>query len=219
MIPQSSQQHGLNSKASYRSIEARGPMLDRVYSMRYKSYSNEEYIDKNDSMKFMDQYDAMPNCKSFLTYQGDNAIGSIRSCIYDPQENLPIPVMEVFDDELREATGYNDIMIEANKFVVDPTFQKSGGVRARFNVYKNIVDTIIDNNAKYLVACIRTEHIKFYKMLHFNPASEIKSYPHLKFKTLLVICDDIPACCDKVYSQTTRRKEVDYGALSSSRNY
>ncbi len=201
-----------SSPTGYHNVVARGPMLDRVYSMRYRSYSEEGYIDRCPSRKFMDEYDATPNCTSFLTYYGKKTIGSIRSCLYTPWDKLQIPVMDVFEEELAQTVGYNNVMIEANKFVVDPSFQNQGGVRARFSIYKNIADEIVENRAKYLVAGIRTEHIKFYKMLKFQPASDIKSYPHLKFKTLLVVCEDVDAFCDRIYSKTVR-KEAANGAL------
>ncbi len=203
------------SSADYNNVVAKGPMLDRVYSMRYRSYSEEEYIDRCPTQKFMDEYDSMPNCTSFLTYYGKKAIGSIRSCLYTPWDKLSIPVMDVFEEELGQTIGYNQVMIEANKFVVDPSFQNQGGVKARFSIYKNIADEIVENRAKYLVAGIRTEHIKFYKMLKFKPASDIKSYPHLKFKTLLVICEDVDGFCDRIYSKTVR-KEAANGALLSN---
>ena len=42
------------------SISRRDKMLfDRVYSMRYRSYSSKGYIDKNSSGKFLDEYDPM----------------------------------------------------------------------------------------------------------------------------------------------------------------
>ncbi|MFL0802236.1 MAG: hypothetical protein K6L81_00840 [Agarilytica sp.] len=191
--------------------------------MRYRSYSEEEYIDKCSSEKFMDEYDPMPNCTSYLTYCGKKTIGSIRSCVFDPIEKLSIPVMDVFDEEIRTNVGYEHTMIEANKFVVDPSFQKQGGVRARFSIYKNIADEIVDRNAKYLVAAIRTEHIKFYKMLNFEQASDIKSYPHLNFQTLFVVCENVDGFCDKIYSKTVRKDlkrkaqlEINNGALLSN---
>ena len=52
----------------YYSIVAKGPMLDRVYSMRYRSYSAENYIEENSSLKFIDEYDAKSNSTCFLLY-------------------------------------------------------------------------------------------------------------------------------------------------------
>ena len=183
----------------YYSVMAREPMLlDEVYSMRYRSYIAEDYIDKNSSRRFMDKYDLMPNCNSYLTYFEKKAIGSIRACIYKPEAQMSIPVIEVFEEELKNSVGYDNVMIEANKFVIDPSFQKRGGVKKFFSIYRNIANSILDNKAKYLVACVRPVHIKFYEMLYFEPASEIKVYPYLKFKTVLILCKNVSAFCEKI---------------------
>lgn len=202
-------------KPEYHSVRAIGPMLDRVYSMRYRSYSGGEYIDRCSSEKFMDEYDSTPNCTSYLTYSGKKTIGSIRSCVYNPDEKLKIPVMDVFERELSESVGFDNVVIEANKFVVDPEFQAKGGVRARFNIYKNIADEIVEKNAKFLVAGIREEHVRFYKMLKFEPASDLKSYPHLNFKTLLVVCTDVSGFCEKIYSKTVTKETRNDALLSN----
>ena len=185
----------------YYSTVARGSMLDTVYSMRYASYSAENYIEKNSSRKFMDEYDSMPNCTSYLTYFGKKAIGSIRSCIYKPEEQLSIPVINVFEEELKNSVSFDNVIIEANKFVIDLSFQKHGGVKARLSIFRNIANSLLENKAKYLVAGVRSAHIKFHKSLYFEPASEIKVYPHLKFKTVLVICKNVSAFCEKIYSK------------------
>lgn len=204
----------------YHSVEAKGPMLDRVYSMRYRSYSADEYIDKCSSRKFMDEYDPLPNCTSYLTYFNNRAIGSIRSCLFDPNSEINrVPVMDVFEKELGDIVGYDKRFIETNKFVVDPSFQRKGGVKARFSIYKNIIDTMLENKAEYLVAGIRPEHIKFYKMLNFIPVSDIRSYPHLKFKTLLVVCEDVLGLADKIYGKLGRaplREKTNGSLLSNS---
>ncbi|VUD56541.1 hypothetical protein TDB9533_02197 [Thalassocella blandensis] len=207
----------LNSNPYY-SLEAKGPLIDRVYSMRYRSYSADDYISKCETKKFMDEYDPMPNCTSYLTYFEKKAIGSIRSCIFDPKcEINRVPVMDVFESELGDIVGYDKTFIEANKFVIDPSFQRKGGVKARFSIYKNIADSILENNAKYLVAGIRPEHIKFYRMLNFKPMSDVKSYPHLKFLTLLVVCEDVMGFVDRIYSKTNKPevREIVNGSLLS----
>jgi hypothetical protein len=201
-------QENFSSKSDYYSIVAKGPMLDRVYSMRYRSYSAENYIEENSSHKFIDEYDAKANSTCFLTYCDNKVIGSIRSCVYDPKVGLNVPVMDVFSPELNDNIGYSSIFIEANKFVIDPSFQSKGGVRARFTVYKNIAEAIFEHDAKYLVAGIRSEHIKFYKGLHFEVASGLKEYPHLNFKTVLMICGDVNAFRNKIFSKIQQDEVV-----------
>ena len=78
---------------NYYSVVAKGPMLDRVYTMRYKSYSAEGYIEENSSLKFIDEYDGKPNSVCFLAYYQNNIVGSIIACVYEPQNGAEIPIM------------------------------------------------------------------------------------------------------------------------------
>ncbi len=67
---------------------------------------------------------------------------------------------------------------------------------AKFNVYNNIACAANETTAKYIIAAVRSAHIKFYKRLFFSPISEEKSYPHLKFKTILLVCDNVKGFAD-----------------------
>ncbi len=187
---------------SYRSIKAYGPLLDHVFSLRYESYSAEDYIEKNVSRRFMDEFDGTPNCDSFLVYFKKKLIGSIRSCIYSPDKEHRIPVMDVFERELKEDVGMDKTMIEANKFVVHPDFQRQGGVKARFTIYRNIIESAIREKANCIVVAVRPAHVKFYRMFYMEPVSDAKSYPHLNFQTVLMACHDIEAARDFIWSKT-----------------
>ena len=131
--------------------------------------------------------------RSFLTYFGSELVGSIRACLYDPVQDIEIPAMEIFDRELREHVGYDSPFVEANKFVVSPEFQRRGGANARLNIYKNIYLTAIEQGADRMVIAVRAGHVRFYKMLGFRAISDIKRYPHLNFKTVLLACYDLEA--------------------------
>lgn len=193
--------------SEYSSIAARGPMLDRVYSLRYKSYSNGGYIDACTSHKFMDEFDAQANCTSYLMYHGRQLMGSIRACVYRPGEDLSIPVMDVFPNEIAQFVNLSAPVVEANKFVIDPTLQARGGASARFHLFRNIIEAALDENAKTILAAVRTEHIKFYGTLAFNQISGAKVYPHLSFETVLLQCTDIEAFRKRVWRKTEPRPE------------
>lgn len=192
----------LTEAPTYQSIKAHGPLLDYVFSLRYESYSAEDYIEKNSTRRFMDEFDAAPNCNSFLVYFKKKLIGSIRSCTYHPEKQDRIPVMDVFERELRENVGLDKIMVEANKFVVHPDFQRQGGVTARFSIYRNVIESAIREKAHCLVVAVRPAHVKFYRMFHMQPVSDAKSYPHLNFQTVLMACHDIEATRDFIWSKT-----------------
>lgn len=182
-----------NQHNDYYSVIAKGPMLDRVYSMRYRSYSAEGYIAENSSQKFIDEYDNQPNSVCFLAYQKSKAIGSMRACVYDPSGQALIPVMEVFESEIRDHVGYDNILVEMNKFVIDPSFQRKGGMHARLTLMGSVLNESVSRNAKAVLVAVRPEHTRFYQLFGAKVISGIKSYPHLSFKTVLMVCSDLSA--------------------------
>lgn len=180
-----------NAVSSYHSIRATGALLEDVYRLRYDAYSAQGHIDKNDSGRFMDKYDSMTNCTSFLTYNGEKPIGSIRISAYHPNSNHIIPVMENFSEELASHIGMNHSFVEINRFVVHPDFQRKGGARARFSIYKNALEQVVQLQPTCVVAAVREEHMRFYKMLNFEPISEVKPYSGVKFKAVLMAGSDV----------------------------
>ncbi len=186
----------------YHSIAADGDLLGQVYAMRYQSYYAQGYIAKNSTESFIDEYDEFPNSTSFLIYSGSKALGSIRTSVFDPQVRLSVPTMEVFYTEIGAHLGFNSPFVEANKFVVNPGFQQRGGVRARFHIFRNIVEKAIESGSESIITAVRPEHVKFYDLLYFYPISKIKNYPHLSFKTILLVCEDIELLKKKIWKKT-----------------
>ncbi len=177
--------------------------------MRYNAYRERNFIEDCPSKQFMDEYDTMPNCTSYLTYHMSKPIGSIRSCVYNPNTKIPIPAMDVFAKEIDSTIGYNDIFIESNKFVIEPRYQVKNSPRLLFNIFKNIVVSAQENNAKYLIAAVRERHIKFYNNLFFGAVSETKPYPHLNFQTVLMVCYDVKLFTQRVLDITESKYKSD----------
>lgn len=178
-------------QSDYHSVVAKGPMLDKVYSMRYRSYSAEGYIAENSSLKFIDEYDDKPNSTCFLLYHQDKAVGSMRTCVFDPSERLAVPAMDVFDAEIRNSIGYDSTFTEVNKFVIDPSFQRKGGSEARLLLVGTVIDEAIRRGSSSLLIAVRPAHVRFYRILGSKPISEVKPYPHLSFETVLMACTDL----------------------------
>ncbi len=175
----------------YNTVPARGLMLDKVYSMRYKSYRDDGYIDECSSRMFIDEYDERENCTSYLLYYGSKAVASMRSCLYEPNSRLDVPVSTIYKDEIEQALPQDSSYLEVNKFVVDPRFQGRGGLKARFQLFRLMTELAQESEASSIVLAVRPEHVRFYKMFKCNPISDAKIYPHLNFKTVLLACTEI----------------------------
>jgi len=134
------------SSLRYSSVKANGRLLDDVFSLRYNAYIEDGSIEKNNTQRFFDEYDHLPNCQSFLTYLDEELIGSIRACQYIPNRHEDVPVMEIFKKEIEEAIGLNKSFVESNKFVIAPEFQRKGGMRARFHLVNNMLTTLTSSS-------------------------------------------------------------------------
>lgn len=198
--------HHPNS-ARYYSVEASDPLLrGHVFSLRYASYIAGGYIEANPNRIFTDKYDSQPNCTSYLTYHNASPMGSIRLCRYTPNEGWEIPVMNAYAEEIKKEVGLDKPLLEANRFAVHPGYQRRGGVRARFSIYRNIPIEAAKAETHCILAAVREEHVRFYKMLQFVPISDCKAYSELKFKTILMACFDLEKSRQLVLAQTDRKE-------------
>ena len=101
---------------------------------------------------------------------------------------------KIDEKEIKSSIGYSDIFTEPNKFVVDPSFQRNGGLQARFLLLGAAVEEAVQKSASAIVVAVRPEHIKFYEMFGGVLSSEAKSYPHLSFETVLMVCTNVKQC-------------------------
>ncbi len=193
----------LKQPEEYFSIKANNAMLEDVFSVRYRAYVANDSIDANQTKRFFDEYDRMDNCQSYLTYLGNNIVGSIRACTFIPGQNEDIPAMEIFEQEIKDNIGIDKPFVESNKFVVVPEFQRRGGVRARFHLFQNAVSSALEVGADRMITAVRPEHVRFYKIFHCQPISKIKSYPHLKFDTVLLANYDLPKLKEYICSKAS----------------
>lgn len=175
----------------YSCLEAKGPLLDKVFSLRYQCYNQKGYIADNNSGLFLDEYDNRKHVKSYLAYKNKEVIGSIRVCGYCPEEKTGIPALEMYEEELAENIGLGSRIVEANRFVIKPSFQNKIAVDARFTIFKSVVDFALSFGAKAIVIAVRREHANFYRLLKCYPISDFKKYHGVSFETVLLSCVDI----------------------------
>lgn len=190
---------------AYTSVKANDHLLDHVFSIRYESYSSDGFIEKNPLKRFTDEYDLMPNCTSYLTYHQKRPMGSIRLCRYSPLANFKVPVMDIYKREIEQEIGFDKSFLEANRFVIHPDYQRKGGIQARFSVYRNIITEADKAHTHCVLAAVREEHVRFYRMVNFTPISDVRTYHGVKFGTILMACFDLERSREFVLNQTDKR--------------
>jgi len=125
--------------------------------------------------------------------------------------------MKIYEKEIQQEIGLDKTFIEANRFVVHPDFQRKGGIQARFSIYRNIVTEADRVNANCVLAAVREEHVRFYRLVNFAPISELKAYRGLKFKTILMACFDLDRSREFVLNQTDNRIQAKNDNLPDDR--
>jgi len=160
--------------------------LNDVIALRYCSYRNNHSISSNAEKTFYDDFDTKRNCFSHIEYIDSIPVAAIRGCVYDPNKIArAIPAMEIFSHEIEGIAGTNQVIVESNKFVIHPEFQRKA-IKLKFELFAFIFNLALLSNASYIVTAVRESHIKFYKQMNFYPISEEKSYLGLDFKTVLL---------------------------------
>jgi hypothetical protein len=164
-----------------------GNKLRQVAKLRYISYLDNNSIGSNSEQIFYDQFDMRSNCQSYIEYIDSVPAAAIRACVYDPRKKTQaIPAMEIFSEEIEKISGKNNVIVETNKFVIHPKFQRNG-LRLKFALFGFIFRTALKNNATHLIMAVREEHTKFYRQMNFYPISGAKKYPSLNFDTVLLV--------------------------------
>ncbi len=160
--------------------------LKEVAALRYISYLDNHSIDDNAEKMFYDEFDMRRNCYSYIEYIDGMPAAAIRACLYDPRKIVKtIPAMQIFSKEIAEMAGENHVIVESNKFVIHPRFQRKG-LRLKFELFSFIFKVALQANASYIITAVREEHAKFYKQMNFRAISDARRYPGLNFNTILL---------------------------------
>ncbi|OGI01798.1 MAG: hypothetical protein A2X42_04190 [Candidatus Margulisbacteria bacterium GWF2_38_17] len=176
----------------YRTLAAESEEDKRlVYNLRYRAYTDCSAIEPNTEQLFYDVYDMQHNCQSYLILKKGNPIGSIRECIYLPsrKEYNEIPLFHVFKDVVEEQIGLDKKLIEVNRFIILPEYQKKEYL-PKIELFKQIFRSAINFDISHILVCVREEHKNFYcKTMLFQQLSDSRPYPGLKFRTVMLSLD------------------------------
>ena len=161
--------------------------LKEVAALRYISYLDNHSIDDNAEKMFYDEFDMRRNCYSYIEYIDGMPAAAIWACVYDPRKIVKtIPAMEIFSEEIAKMAGKDQVIVETNKFVIHPRFQRKGP-RLKFELFGFIFNLALQANATYIIGAVKKDHAKFYKQMNFRIISGAKRYPRLSFDTILMV--------------------------------
>ena len=160
--------------------------LSDAYKLRYVAYRNVNAIDENEDKVFKDKYDLLENSKTCAIYEDDSLVASIRACIYSQEHNFTtIPAFEVYKEDIQREIGLDKLIIESNRFVIDP---KKVDSKDLFKIpFRFVMLNAIKFDADYTLSAVRPKHVPLYKrFLGMEPISTSKKYPGINVEMIMM---------------------------------
>jgi hypothetical protein len=116
---------------------------------------------------------------------------------------LHLPAFEVYKEEIEKEMGLDKVIVESNRFVIDP---KEVDSKYLFKVpFRFIILNILKFDADYIITAVRPKHVPLYRrFLCMEPISEPKKYPGINVEMIMMAGD-----C-RAFGQTVMDKETIY---------
>jgi hypothetical protein len=163
--------------------------LHDAFRVRYDSYSEKKFIEKNENWLFFDHYDAMPNSITFATYLKNEVVATIRASVYS---NLSvwdnIPAMTIYPNEFSKLRMAGSDIVEWNRFAICP-LHSNLSAKIEFALLGCVPFFASYFENQIFVAAVREHHTKFYSRFGYETISQVKKYPGLNFSTTLMAMD------------------------------
>ena len=160
--------------------------LSDAYKLRYVAYRNVNAIDENEDEVFKDKYDLFENSKICTIYEDGGLVASIRACVYSVEHNfMHLPAFEVYKEDIEKAIGLDKLIIESNRFVIDP---KKVDSKDLFKIpFRFIMLNALKFKADYVLSAVRAKHVPLYRrFLGMEPISTAKKYPGINVEMIMM---------------------------------
>lgn len=203
-----------SDQRSHKFMRASTPeLLKEVFSLRYRAYRNTEAILPCPTEQFSDKYDKDGLSRSYLYMKNGVYVGSIRATLYSPKNNWELsPAFETFSEEIEQKIGKDKIILESNRFVVDPSHQAESNRQVLKLVRAIILNTRIFN-PDYVITVVHPDHAGFYdKIFGFKPLSSVKLVKGLKERDGILIAvrgETFAQICEGIKAMRLSQEQID----------
>jgi hypothetical protein len=163
-----------------------------AYRIRYDSYLASGFIEPNETRLFQDLYDDLPNCQTIVLYDQGVALASVRTCTLASGSGQRSPAMDVYPKEIsallgqQPTSGVGGRGIETTRLVRSPAAENNQGLV--FLLYRLAGYIGMMAHTQVLLACVRQNHVPFYRRLGYNPITSPRPYPGLNCPMQLMSC-------------------------------
>jgi len=100
----------------------------------------------------------------------------------------------VFKSEIEKEIGLDDSIFESCRFVINPNNKKA--FHTNLALIKTNCILCYTQECRHTITAVREKHISFYEKMGFIKCSELKVYPGLKIKMVLMIAKESKSCMD-----------------------
>lgn len=158
----------------------------KVFQLRYKAYLWEGAITPRPDEQLSDRFDEAPNAIVYGIFLGDALVSSLRLNIVSSESPFS-PALSAFPDALAEPVQRGLTIVDPNRFVVDPEFERSSHIpyvttRLGYMAAKHF-------NADMVTATVRAEHQAFYRrVFRLAPVCPPRPYATLIKPLSLMTC-------------------------------
>ncbi|WP_372720624.1 hypothetical protein [Novipirellula sp.] len=126
-----------------------------------------------------DKYDADDNSTSYLLYQEDRPVGTLRASIYASElQWRRVPAMDFFMPAITQSFHNDDPMVQSSQFAILPPGRSKTWL-PNASLFQILVDTASRYEAHWIISIIRDRpsQLKFYGRLGFRPISSPQWFP------------------------------------------
>lgn len=178
-------QHPRLSAPDYTAKLAIDPQTcEDAYRLRYESYLTSGYIEPNATGRFVDDYDPMANSRTVVIYRNDVPLASVRVSLLVAGTNLRSPGADTFPETVERLLTAIPLSasgpgrgLELTRLVRSPAAQNNQGLV--FLLYRVAGYLGMMAHAQVGFACVRKNHVSFYKRLGYQPETDLRPYPGL----------------------------------------
>jgi hypothetical protein len=163
-----------------------------AYRLRYDSYLASDFIEPNETRLFQDPYDDLANCQSIVLYDQAVPLASVRTCTLAFGSGQRSPAMDLYPKEVnallsqRSTIGAGGRGIEATRLVRSRIAENNQGLV--FLLYRLAGYVGMMAHTQILLACVRQNHVPFYRRLGYNSLTAPGPYPGLNCPMQLMAC-------------------------------
>jgi len=163
-----------------------------AFALRYRSYLNSGFIEKNATELFKDKFDDLSSTQIVVIYGQDRPLASIRLCYLSRHAPMSSPAQGTFPEAVTQSLEGSPAgqrgheAVELTRLVRCPSAANNQGLI--FLLLRVAGHLALQTDFRIILSCVRQHHVAFYKRLRFQEATGLRPYPGLNCQMQMLAC-------------------------------